>query len=296
MLRTALFPLGLARRGHAFFIQHMDTVAGLHQFAFVVAERFVGVKADAPGPAVFVVHRHPDMAAQRVVTKRRDQGEPGKDPLRNPPVITVGLAVASAVERQPKRVLLDVEDDVAVGLDVVQRLDALVHRVDIHLVAVHVRHVRGVDAAFHGLQVVALLQPTRDKDVAVGQGAPLQRRWFGLVTGRAHVGPHDAAALNTRVGLDAHALGYLWRTGHIDTGTGAVELEAVVGAADAAFLVAAEIQRHATVRAELVDQPRIAIGIAKGQQLLAHDLHPHLRSVGLGDLRRAENRHPVAAQ
>ena len=51
----------------------------------------------------------------------------------------------------------------------------------------------------------------------------------------------------------------------------------------------------AAVRAELVDQADLALGVAERQQLLAENLHAHLRAVRLGDLPRQQDRHPVAA-
>ena len=63
-----------------------------------------------------------------------------------------------------------------------------------------------------------------------------------------------------------------------------VELETVIGAANAVLLVAAEKQRGAAVRAELVDQSGLALGVAEREELLAQDLHTHLRAVRLGDL------------
>ncbi|MCY1558465.1 hypothetical protein D9M68_954030 [compost metagenome] len=76
----------------------------------------------------------------------------------------------------------------------------------------------------------------------------------------------------------------------------AVELHAVVRAADAVLLVAAEVQRHAAVRAELADQAGLAVGVAKGQQLLAQQLNAHLRPIDLGYFVRHQRGHPVAPQ
>ncbi len=61
------------------------------------------------------------------------------------------------------------------------------------------------------------------------------------------------------------------------------ELQAVVGAANPVLLVAAEVKRSASVRAELVDQADLALGVAECKQLLAEDLYPHLRAVRFGN-------------
>ncbi len=274
----------------------MDALAELHVVALLVRERLLGMEVDAPGPAAVVVDWHPDVAAERVVAERRDQREPGEQPLRHAPIVGVRLAVAAAVERQPEIGLLDLENDVAVGLDVVVGLRALVHRVLVDLVAMHVGYVAGVDAAFHGLQVVGFLQPLGHEHVARRQAAPFDLRRRRLLVLRPHIGPDHAGPLDARIGLDAHQLAGLRRRRHVDAAAVAGEFEPVVGAADAVLLVAAEEQRSAAVRAELVDQPDLAVAVAEREQLLAHDLDAHLRVIGLRDLVGEENRHPVAAQ
>ena len=50
------------------------------------------------------------------------------------------------------------------------------------------------------------------------------------------------------------------------------------------------------MRAELVDQADAALGVAEGDQLLAHQLDPHRRAVRLGQFRRQQERRPIAAQ
>jgi hypothetical protein len=56
----------------------------------------------------------------------------------------------------------------------------------------------------------------------------------------------------------------------------------VVSAADAVLLITAEKERSAAVRAELVDEADLAIGVAEREQLLAEHLGAHLRAVRLG--------------
>src|SRR5262249_47812933 len=107
-------------------------------------------------------------------------------------------------------------------------------------------------------------------------------------------GPHHAGALDAGIALDPHVLARLRRRRHVDALSVDRELEAVIGAADAVLLVAAEIERRAAVRAELVDEADLAFAVAEGEQLLAQNLHTHRRAVGLGDLAREQNRYPVA--
>ena len=118
----------------------------------------------------------------------------------------------------------------------------------------------GIDAAFHRLQPVALLQALRHEAVARRHHGELPLRQRRLLLGRAHVGPQHAAALDQRIGLQLDllavaALGRLRR--HLDALAGVVVLPAVIGAAQPVVLVAAEPQRDAAVGAELVGQ-RIA--------------------------------------
>ena len=191
-----------------------------------------------------------------MLAERRDQRVPGKQPLGDAPVIGIRLAVAPAVEGEAAVRFLDREDHVAVGLDVVVGLAAAVHRIVVDLEAVDIGHVAGVDAAFHGLEIVALLQALGDEHVARRQGAPLDLRRRRHLVARPHIGPHDAGPLDAGIGLDAHVLAKVRRRGDVDAFAGAREFQAVIGAADAVLLVAAEVERDPAVRAELVDRGR----------------------------------------
>ena len=62
---------------------------------------------------------------------------------------------------------------------------------------------------------------------------------------------------------------------HVHAAAVDVELPAVVDAAQPALLVAAEEERGAAVRAELVEQPDPALRVAEGHQVLAQQLHAH---------------------
>ena len=241
-----------------------------------------------------VVDRHPGMAAERMVAKRRNHGEPGEQPLGDSPVKTVGLAHATAIQAHAKRGLFDFKHHIAIGLDVVERLDALVHRVRVHFIAVHIRHVRGVNAPLHGLQVTGILKALGDEHMAVWQGAPLQFGRLGHFVGRPHVGPDDAAALHAGVAFDVHVRTGFGVGGDVHTLAIAVELDAVVGAADAVFFVAAKVKRHTSVRTKLADHAGLAVGVAKRQQLFAQQLDAHLRTVGQLNFAAAQSGHPIA--
>jgi hypothetical protein len=273
----------------------VDTPPLLHVAALLCGELLLRMEIDAPGPAVFVVDRYPHMAAERVLAEGRYQREPRKQPLGNAPIPGIRFAIAAAVEGQAEIRFLDLEDHIAVGLDVVVGLGALVHRIVVHLETVHVGDMAGVDPALHGLQIAALLQALGNEDVSSRQGAPLDLRRSGLLLLRAHIGPHDARALDARIGLEAHALAGLRRGRHVHAFPMPVEFQPMIGAAEAVLLVAAEIERRAAVRAELVDKADLSRGIAERQKLLAEDLHALLRPVRLGNLARQQNRHPVTA-
>jgi hypothetical protein len=94
------------------------------------------------------------------------------------------------------------------------------------------------------------------------------------------VGPDQAAPLPDRVGARAQALlelvlGRLVR--HVDALPVDVELPAVVDAAQAALLVAAEEQAGTAVRAELVEPAEAALAVAEGDQPLAEQADTHRR-------------------
>ena len=123
---------------------------------------------------------------------------------------------------------------------------------------------------------------------------PLRQR--RLLLGRAHVGPQHAAALDQRIGLqlDLLAVAAFARLGrHLDALAGVVVLPAVVGAAQAAVLVAPEPQRHAAVGAELVGQRELVVGVAPGQQPLGQELEPHRRATGLRQFLGQQRRLPA---
>src|SRR4029077_13505565 len=73
-----------------------------------------------------------------------------------------------------------------------------------------------------------------------------------------------------------------------------VELPAAIGAAQTRLFIAAEEQRRATVRAAMVENADLAVGVTKRDQLLAEQQEPQRRPV-LRELARKTRRHPVFA-
>src|SRR5205823_4247170 len=75
-----------------------------------------------------------------------------------------------------------------------------------------------------------------------------------------------------------------------------IKLPAMVDAAQPALLIAAIPERDPPMRAELLQQTDAAIAIAEGDEVLAQQLDPHRRAVGLGQLARQQRRQPVPPQ
>ena len=138
------------------------------------------------------------------------------------------------------KVLLDVEDLVLLLLEGEMRESEM----------------RGVDRAFQRLHPVAVLPFLGDVAVRGRHQRHFQRGQFGHLLGRAHIGPDHVAPFAHRIGLDAdQVLGVEVGIGgrHVDAAAVGVELPAVIDAADAAFLVAAEPEIGAAMRAVLID-------------------------------------------
>ena len=168
-------------------------------------------------------------------------------------------------------------------------------RVGLQRTQVQEAHVRGVDVPFQCLQPVAVA--LQAPDLGVGHQVGLdqrQRRRLGAV---AHVDPDEAIALGRAVGARPHlVLEVFFRrhVGHFDAAAVDVELPAVVDAAQAAILVAAEEQAGAAVRAAVVHDAHAAGAVAKGDQPLAQQHQAQRVAIG-GELARQHGRQPVLA-
>ena len=157
----------------------------------------------------------------------------------------------------------------------------------------------GIDAAFHRLQPVRFLDALRHEALLGRHLREFPFRQRRLLVGRAHIGPQHAAAFDQRIGLQLDLLAeaaFDRLRRHLDALAGVVVFPAVIGAAQAAFLVAAEPQRDAAMGAEFVDQAEPALAVAKGQQPLRQQLHPHRRAIVFRQFGGQQRRHPVAAE
>ena len=159
--------------------------------------------------------------------------------------------------------------------------------------------MRSIDGSFHRLHPVAVLPFLGDVAVRGRHQRHLQIRQLGHRLGRAHIGPDHVAPFAHRIGLDPDQV-FCIEIGiggrHVDASAVGVEFPAVIDAADAAFLVAAEPEIGAAVRTILIDDADHASGVAKGQQLLAHHHDLLRRAVGFGQFFGEQHRQPEAAQ
>ena len=179
------------------------------------------------------------------------------------------------------------------------------HRIGRGVVRVHLRGIdapgvqkaqmRGVDVAFERLQPIALAVGQGDVSIVrIGGDRGLDLRKRRRLGALAHVDEHHAAALGGLVGLGLHAGGIfvlVRQIGLIEAIAVDVELPAVIAAAKAVILVAAEEQRRQAVRAEMIKDADPAGRVAECDQLLAQQHQAHLRAVGL-KLRRQAGRNP----
>ena len=159
--------------------------------------------------------------------------------------------------------------------------------------------VARIDAAFHGLQPVALLQPLRGEGLLRRHHREFPLRQRRLVVGRPHIGPQHVADLHQRVGgqLDLLAEAALNRLGrHVHALPIHIVFPAVIGAAQAGLLVAAEPQRHPAMGAKLVDQAIAAFQIAEGDQAFGEKLDPDRRAIVFRQFLGQQRRQPVATE
>ena len=230
-----------------------------------------------------------------MVGARRDHGEGRHHPLGDAPVVVAVLGVAARADVEAAGALDHLEHRLHVAQVVLVALRALEQRIAVELAA-SAGTRRGWNRCRLPSPAASCDSCSRfDMKLRLGRHHgefPLRQR--RLLLGRAHVGPQHAAALDQRIGLQFDllaeaALGRLRR--HLDALAGVVVFPAVIGAAQPVLLVAAEPQRDAAVRAELVGQRIAALRVAPGQQPLGQQLHPHRRAFVLrqflGEQRRA---------
>ncbi len=275
---------------------HAATLA--HRVELLVGERTNGVERHGPGHVVHVVHRHPGVPVERIPLVGRDQRVPRHQPLGDAPVVVARIGVAARADQQPGGRLENVEHRVGVAR-VLGAVGVAVERIAVEIVAMQEGDVARVDAAFHRLQIVRFLPALRDVDMAARQMHPFEVRRRRLLGRRAHIGPDHPAQLDGRIGLELDLLREAARRRlgrHVDALPGHVVFPAVIAAAQAALLVAAEPQRHAAMGAELVHQPDTPLRVAERDQPLAQELDARRRTVRPRQLFGQQRGDPVATE
>ncbi len=143
--------------------------------------------------------------------------------------------------------------------------------------------MRGVDVAFERLQPIAVTLSQGDVAVVrLGHGR-LDIRQGRRRCALSHIDEHQAAALGGLVcgRLYARGISGLVRQVRLIEAIAVhVEFPAVISAANAVVLIAAQEQRGQTVRAQMIHDADAAAGIAERNQLLPEQHQAHLRSVG----------------
>ena len=221
------------------------------------------------------MERHDEMVAADVHLRLAERPDAG-----------IEIAVIGDVDDELRRLAADKR---------ARRLDAAARRV-VGQQAVQDRRVRGVDAALQRLQPVAFLDDLGDVPALFRHLGPGEFRRRRHLVGRAEIGPDQPAQLDGRIGGEVDVLLELVLrrlVELIDAVAFDVEFPAVIDAAQPAFLVAPEIQRHAAVRAEFIDQTDAALAVAERDEVLAEQFDAHRRAVRLGDLPRQAGRDPI---
>ena len=114
-----------------------------------------------------------------------------------------------------------------------------------------------------------------------------------------HVNPDQPAVDGRGVSRDANlvfevAFGRFGR--HVDAVAVDVEFPAVIDTANAALLVASEVERCAAVRAVRLDHSDFVIRVAKGDQILTEQAQAHGRAIRLGQLVGQHRRQPESSK
>src|SRR3981081_201083 len=125
--------------------------AAAHGLDLARAERANGMKVVAPGPAILVVDRDPEVTVDRVIAARGDHGEAGNHPRRGPPAIIAVLGVAAGADIESARLLHDFEIGLHVGEIVLIAPGALEQRVGAEIAAVQERDVARIEPAPPGV-------------------------------------------------------------------------------------------------------------------------------------------------
>src|SRR6516165_5988693 len=136
----------------------------------------------------------------------------------------------------------------------------------------------GIDAAFHCLQPVAVLQALRRITPLHRYGGEFELRQSRLMLRWTHVGPQHSAPQHQRIGTqpDPRTKSTLLRFRRdLDALAGYIVFPAVIRATQTAFLVTSKPERDATVSAEFVEQAVTPLAVAEGNQPLRQQSDPH---------------------
>ena len=229
----------------------------------------------------------------------RDDRVARQDPLRDAPVeqLVRGVALRAVIEAVIGRPDVDRRHAVLLPIAVRGRQAGRQGReID---EAVQEGRVAGVDLALEALEVVGAQVPLLLPAVLRRQRGPFELGQGRLPVLRPHIGPDIAAPLGGRIGFGPHlapevGLGRLVR--HLDAVAVHVELPAVIDAAQAALLVAGEMERGAPVRAFLVEDADPPFRIPERDKVLAQQPQAHRVAIGPRQFLRDHGRNPEPAE
>jgi hypothetical protein len=203
--------------------------------------------------------------------------------MRHAPVhLAIRIGPVGAVHGAPFG-LVDLVLGRAVGDGVARRVSFL-EILGLDRTGMQEAEMRSVDIPLEALQPVAFTHQEADVQILFGNEQRFQHRHRRGDHARAHVNPDQSGALLHPIGLGADLLLEILRRRHVrhfQTLAVDVEFPAVIDAADAVLLVAAEEQRGTAVRALMVEHADPAGTVAKRDQGFAKQHQPHRIAVYL---------------
>src|SRR6185312_12724404 len=157
--------------------------------------------------------------------------------------------------------------------------------------------MRGIDHALEALHPIAGDARFDDDAMRGGQLGELESERRRLQFRRAEIGPDDAPRLAQRISPRTHIgleLARLRLRRRVDDAPCHIELPAVIEAAQPAILGAAQNERRAAMRAELVQHADAALAVAEGNEGLAEKAHALRIAIGF-ELVAHQSGNPIAA-
>src|SRR4051812_48219380 len=125
----------------------MDSLTLADSSQFLFAEGPGWMIVIAPGPAVFVIDRNPEMAMKGMISTRRDHCEIRHYPLRNAPVVIPVLRVAACADVQASRAFDNFKNRLQIPQVVLIAFCIFEQRVPVQVTAMQERHMAGIDAS-----------------------------------------------------------------------------------------------------------------------------------------------------